>query len=104
MSAMTRLLAIALVVVSVLPVLIFATDFTNSSFLRSARQRTRPRAQQAGALRQPAEADSVRREQVRVRRARIHPTALSITTSMTFQMVMLIAIAVVGRRLFALRL
>lgn len=104
MSPMTRLLAVALVIVSVLPVLIFATDFTNSSFLRSVRQRSRQREQQVGTVRSPAPNDSLRREQVRIRRARIHPTASTFVMSLGFQLVLLIAMGVAGRRIFALRL
>lgn len=99
-SRMTRLLAIGLVVVTVLPILIFATDFTNSRALQSARGRA---LKQAG-VRLAPESDDARRERIRVRRASIHPTASTVATSMAFQLVMLIVIAVVGRRLFALRL
>ena len=97
---MTKLLAIALVVVTLLPIVIFATDFTNSRQLASGRERT---LQRAGVKTVP-ESDSARRGRVRVRRASMHPTGYRVMMSMTFQLVMLIAIATVGRRLFALRL
>ena len=97
---MTRLLAIALVIVTVLPILIFATDFTNSRQLQAVREGTLQRA----GVRLAPESEDARRERVRVRRASIYPSVSTVAMSMAFQLVMLILIAVVGRRLFALRL
>jgi hypothetical protein len=99
-SAMTRLLAIALVIVTILPILIFATDFTNSRVLRDARGRA---LQRAGVSVSP-ESQDARRERIRTRRASIHPTAWTVAEAMMFQLVMLTAIAVLGKRLFKLRL
>ena len=98
--AMTRVLGIALVIVTLLPILIFATDFTNSRTLQTARAHALKRA----GVTERAESDSVRRERIRVRRARIHPSAMSFLAAMGFQLVMLTAMAIVGHRLFVLRL
>jgi hypothetical protein len=97
---MTRLLAIALVIVTLLPVLVFATDFTNSRALQSARERTVPRT----GIRRDRGSPEARRLSIRARRATIHPTAPSVAMAFGFQLVMLTVLAVVGRRLFALRL
>jgi hypothetical protein len=99
-SRITRLLAIALVVVTVLPILIFATDFTNSHALQSFRTRT---LQRAGVGLTP-ESQDARRERNRIRRASMYPTASTVATSMAFHLVVLIVIGVAGRRIFALRL
>jgi len=99
-ALMTRLLAIALVIVSALPILVFATDFTNSRVLQTARQGAVPRAH----ARPVTEAPDARRERIRVRRAGIHPTMPSVAMAIAFQLVMLTAIAAVGRWLFVLRL
>lgn len=99
-TRMTGLLAIAMVVVTVLPILIFATDLTNSHALQSFRERTLQRA----GVRIAPESQDVRRERNRVRRANMHPTASSVAMSMASYLVVLIVIAVVGRRIFALRL
>lgn len=98
--AMTRLLAIALVVVTVLPIVVFTTNVTQRRVLAAARDR----ALQQGDVRRRPESPDARREQVRARRARQHPTAARFAEAMTLQLAMLFAIAVVGRRLFALRL
>jgi hypothetical protein len=99
-SAMTRLLAIALVIVTLLPILIFATDLTNRRVL----QATRERALQRASVRPRPESQDARRGRIRARRASIHPTVPTVAMSMAFQLVMLAVIAVVGKRLFALRL
>ena len=97
---MTKLLATALVIVTLLPIVVFATDFTNSGAVRATRQTVLKRA----AVRGREEAPGVRRERTRMQRAKIHPSVATVLMSVTFQIVMLTAIAVVGRRLFALRL
>jgi hypothetical protein len=99
-SMMIKLLAIALVIVTVLPIVIFATDITNSGALRATRQAT---LQRAGVAAQEENPDT-RRERVRARRAQIHQTVATVVMSMTLQLVILTAMALVGRRLFALRL
>ena len=99
-SALTKLLGVALVIVAVLPLLIFATDFTNSQVLRSARKA----ATQRSSNRPAEESEDAMRERIRIRRAKMHPVVPSVALAMTFQLVMLSAIAFVGRRLFALRL
>jgi hypothetical protein len=99
-ALMTRLLAIALVIVTALPILVFATDFTNSRVLRAARQAAAPRAR----ARPVTETPDARRERIRVRRAGNHPTVPGVAMAIAFQLVMLTAIAVVGRRIFVLRL
>ena len=97
---MSRLLAIALVIVAVLPILVFAADLTNRPLVQAGRERALQRA----GVRPAQESQDVRRERIRVRRASIRPTVPSVAMSVVFQLVMLTAIAVVGRRLFALRL
>jgi hypothetical protein len=99
-SRMTKLLAVALVIVTVLPILIFVTDFTNSRALRAARQNA---TQRAGVTLRTENPDA-RRERIRVIRAKRHPTVGTMVMSMAFQLVMLAAIAVVGRWMFVLRL
>jgi hypothetical protein len=96
----TRLLAIALVVVTLLPIAVFATDLTNRHIVTSLRDRTR---QEANAQRATLPPD-IRREQLRARRARQQPSAARFAMSIALQFAMLLVIAVVGRRLFALRL
>lgn len=97
---MTKLLAIGLVILTVLPLLIFATDLTNRNVLRNARHR----AQQAAGERRPEENREVRRLRVREMRSKIHVNPLGIATAIVFQLVMLTVIAAVGWRLFSLRL
>lgn len=101
MSARTRLLAAALVIVAILPIAIFATDFTQSGMIRAARRRVQER--ERGST-QPRMSDSARREMVRVRRARRHPTPGTIAESMAFQLIMIVVIGAAGRKIFALRL
>ena len=96
---MTRILAIGLVILAVLPLIVFATDLTNRGVMRTARQR----AQQVGA-RTGDENREVRRQRVREQRAKIHVNPLGIATAMLFQLGMLTVIAAIGWRLFALRL
>lgn len=109
MSARTRVLAVALVVVAVLPIAIFATDFTQSDVLRSARARVRERERErergrALGRREPQLTDSARRERVRVRRAQIQPSPGSMIASIGFQVILIVAIGAAGRKIFALRL
>lgn len=122
-ARMNRLLAIALVIVTVLPILIFATDFTNRAPLRAARAaagRSRgpremqdargPGAERAmrehgdGRAEQSAATPDGRRAQVREQRARRRPTLGRMVQSVAFQLVLLVVIGAAGRRLFALRL
>ena len=98
--AMTRLLAIALVVVTVLPIAVFATDLTNRPVFTGLRERAGQRVN----TRRVPEAPEARREQLRVRRARARPTVARVVGSMVLQFAVLLAIAVAGRWLFALRL
>ena len=97
---MTMLLVIALITVTVFPILIFATDLTNWRVLQSLRERALHRA----GVSISAESQNARRERKRQSRANIHPRASTAATSMAFQLAVLIVLAVVGRRLFALRL
>lgn len=98
--AMTKLLAVGLVILAVLPLLIFATDLPNRSFMRNARQRA-----QQGSGRPAEDANrEVRRERIRERRAKIRVEPARVAYAVAFQLVMLTAIAAVGRRLFSLRL
>jgi hypothetical protein len=98
--AMTKLLAVGLVILTVLPLLIFATDLPNRSFMRAARQRA-----QQGSNRPNEDANrEVRRERIRKERAKIQVNPARIAYAIVFQLVMLTVIAVVGRRLFSLRL
>jgi hypothetical protein len=104
-----RLLTITLLVLTFLPVLVFATNFTESKLVRSARQRVREReGRQVGASspisRPPLISDSARREAVRLRRSVMHPSANSMLRSAGFQLLLLVVIGAVGRRVFALRL
>ena len=94
------LLVIALITVTVFPILIFATDLTNWRVLQSLRERALHRA----GVSISAESQNARRERKRQSRANIHPRASTAATSMAFQLAVLIVLAVVGRRLFALRL
>ena len=97
---MTKLLAIGLVILAVLPLLVFATDLPNRSFMRNARQRA-----QQGSGRPAEDANrEVRRQRIREQRAKIHVNPLGIATAMLFQLGMLTVIAAIGWRLFALRL
>ena len=95
-----RILAVALVIVTVLPILVFATDFTSS---RSP-QRARQGALERGGVPERRDAPDTRRERIRVRRAMFHPTVATMVTSMGFQLVMITVMGVVGRRLFTLQL
>jgi hypothetical protein len=97
---MTKLLAIGLVILTVLPLVIFATDLPNRTFMRTARQR----AQQGSGAPQEDANREVRRQRVRAQRAKIHVNPLGIASAIVFQLVMLTVIAAVGWRLFALRL
>lgn len=99
-STMTKLLAIALVIVTLLPIVIFATDFTNSEVVRASRQAAFKRA----GVNVPEDTPEARRARVHDRRAKIQPTVGTVFLSVTIQFVILTAMAVVGRRLFALRL
>ena len=96
---MTKLLAMGLVILAVLPLIVFATDLTNRGVMRTARQR----AQQVGAE-TGEENREARRQRVREQRAKIHVNPLGIATAMLFQLGMLTVIAAIGWRLFALRL
>jgi hypothetical protein len=97
---MTKLLAIGLVILAVLPLVIFATDLPNRSFMRAARQRA-----QQGSTRPNEDVNrEVRRLRVRAQRAKLHVNPLGVASAIVFQLVMLIVIAGVGRQLFSLRL
>lgn len=96
----TKLLVIALITVTVLPILIFATDLTNWRVTQSLRERALERS----GVTINAQSPDVRSERRRVSRANIHPTALSAVMSITIHLGTLILFAVAGRRLFALRL
>jgi hypothetical protein len=98
---MTRLLAIALVIVTMLPILIFATDFTNSRVLQTAREESLRRAG-VTPKRSPEAGQVPKRKQGR--RTRPRPTPLTVMTSMASYLVILTLMAIVGRRVFALRL
>jgi hypothetical protein len=100
MPAMTKLLAIGLVILTVLPLVIFATDLPNRAFMRAARQG----AQQRAGVRHADENPELRRQRVRELRARIHVEPVRAAFAIVFQLVMLTIIAVLGRRLFSLRL
>ena len=97
---MTKILAVGLVILTVLPLLVFATDLPNRSFMRNARQRA-----QQGSRRPTEDANrEVRRQRIREQRARIHVEPARVGYAVVFQLLMLTAIAAVGRRLFSLRL
>jgi len=98
--AMTKLLGIGLVILTVLPLVIFATDLPNRVFMRAARQR----AQQSAGVRNAEEDREGRRQRIREQRAKIHVTPARVAYAIVFQLVMLTVIAAVGHRLFALRL
>ena len=98
--AMTKLLAIGLIILAVLPLVIFATDLPNRSFMRAARQR----AQQGSGRRNEDENREARRQRIRESRSKIQVSVPRVAYAIVFQLVMLTAIAAVGRRLFSLRL
>ena len=95
---LTRLLVAILITFSVLPIVIFATDMTNSRVARSARSAV---AQRTGRTDEDLEA---RRARVRVSRARIHPTVGNAIGVMLIQLFWVAMGAAVGRRIFGLRL
>ena len=98
---MTKILAIGLVILTVLPLIIFATDLPNRMFMRNARQR----AVVAGVRTSGADENrEVRRQRVRQQRSKIHVNPLGIAYAIVFQLAMLAVIAAVGLRLFSLRL
>lgn len=99
-SVMTKLLAVGLMILTVLPLLIFATDLPNRGFMRNARQRVQ---QQAGAPRREVDRE-VRRQRISEERAKVRVNPGRFSYAIVFQLVMLVALAVVGRRLFSLRL
>ncbi|MDQ2668392.1 MAG: hypothetical protein M3Z05_20710 [Gemmatimonadota bacterium] len=96
----TELLAIGLVILTIPPLVIFATDLPNRGVMRAARHR----AQQASGDRLVDEDREARRQRIREDRSTIHVTVPRVGCAIVFQLVTLTVIAVVGRRVFALRL
>ena len=94
----TRLLTATLITLAGFPILIFATDATHRGPLVSARAAAMKRA---GVQEIP---DSVRRERQARQRRRIRPTFEGAVLAMAFQLFWIVAIAVVGRTFFRLRL
>ena len=94
----SRLLGLALVTCAVLPLVIFATDATNSRPVRAARATALKRA---GVTQLD---DSTRSQRARASRARRHPGIGRVTGSMLLELFWIVVIAAGGRRLFALRL
>jgi hypothetical protein len=87
-----------LMVFCVLPLLIFATDATSGRAAKAARAEV---ARRSGAR---PESDSTRRERVRRGRANIHPDVGSIVSGLSLQLFWVAVVAVIGRRIFGLRL
>ena len=97
---MTWLLVLVVATLTVLPVVVFATDLPHRRTVQARREQALERA--GVAVRRESEA--VRQERRRAGRANAHPTASSFAMSMAIQLVILALFAAVGRRLFALRL
>jgi hypothetical protein len=93
-----RLLAATVVFLTVLPILIFATNATQRGPLVTARNAAIKRA---GAIQVP---DSLRRERRRLQRQRIRPTPMTAAFGVTVQLFWVAAIGIVGRKFFQLRL
>jgi len=94
----TRLLAAILIVLTLLPLLVFATDAPNRAPVRAAREAALART---GAK---AEDSDEREERSREARQRRHPPLWGAVTAMLFQLFWICIIALVGRRGFGLRL
>jgi hypothetical protein len=95
---LSRLLAFALVAVTILPLVIFATDATNGRLAREARSAALKRA---GVTQLD---DGTRNQRARASRARRHPGIGRVTGAMLLELFWIVVIAAAGRRLFALRL
>jgi hypothetical protein len=95
---MSTLLSIILIIVTILPLIIFATDFTNRAPVRTARTAV---GRRAGA---PQETQTLRLERRRVERAKRRPTFGGAAIGLVVSLFWIGAAGVVGRRLFRLRL
>jgi hypothetical protein len=95
---LSRLLTFALVVCTILPLVIFATDATDSRLVRETRSAALTRA----GVKQLD--DSTRNERARASRARRHPGVVRVTESIIVELFWVVVIAAAGRRLFTLRL
>jgi hypothetical protein len=94
----TRLLAATVVFLTVVPILIFATDATQRGPLVSARNAA---IRRAGVIQVP---DSARRARQRTQRDRIRPTLMTAVFGMMRQLFWVAVIGIVGRKYFKLRL
>ena len=94
----SRLLAATVVLLTVLPILIFASDATQRGPLVTARNAAMKRA---GVTQVP---DSLRRARRRLQRERIRPTPMTTVFGMTAQLFWVAVIGIVGRKFFKLRL
>jgi hypothetical protein len=95
---LSRLLGFALVTCTVLPLVVFATDATNSRPARAARATALKRA---GVTQLD---DSTRSQRARASRARRHPGIGRVTGAMLLELFWIVVVAAAGRRLFSLRL
>jgi hypothetical protein len=93
-----KLLSIILIVLTILPLLIFATDFTSRAPLRTARAAAGRRA----GLTQ--ESQQVRFERRREERAKRRPTFGGAVIGLVVSLFWIGAVGIVGRRVFNLRL
>ncbi|MGH7654134.1 MAG: hypothetical protein ACREN6_05665 [Gemmatimonadaceae bacterium] len=101
---LSRFLVFALVTCTVLPLVIFATDATNSRLVRAARASALKRAAALKRADVKQLDDSVRSERARASRARRHPGVGRVTESLAIELFWIVVIAAAGRRLFTLRL
>jgi hypothetical protein len=95
-----RLLSLILIILTLLPLVVFATDAPNRAFVRAARQAALARAGVTARDEDPA----LRLERSRVARASRHPTLGSALIAMLVQLFWVCVVAWVGRRVFSLRL
>ncbi len=97
---LTKLLAVALVIVTLLPLLIFAVDLPHWRSVEAARARALARA---GVTERPESEEAFRVRRL-VRRATIVPSPGSLAEALATQLGVLIVVGTLGRRVFTLRL